>query len=568
MASVIDLCTNWQVAWPDTGIFNIQSPMVSYQSGNSGQSTNDSGPESDTVQKLQEEIDTLQEEMAVLQEEIDVHIRNLQVEPGTGTLSQSERRYETDPGSRVMKEILGEMRLNDQSRARGEPRFHMSSFQKLGKLLQTQTCAQPDSQHYKEALPWAARRQRERKLRKHRLKRRHEEGAESSLRKKQRHGMLSNRLSNGRAFFAGDNLAVTDQRKMEEYDHVKILGRGGQGDAHLMKSRSTGSLVVCKVIIKCQKKYSRGLTYNYGDELFFLRNALPPHPRIIHLQSALTSPTQIQLYLDYCNGGDLSSLIFNFNSRYNLDTRESEYSRIPESFIWHVFLQIAEAVAYIHQGYDYRHPDKELPKDWLSVIHRDIKPHNILLQRAPDGDLDHPGPERYPRIILADFGTALRAGKPGEEPTSDEYCGTKAYQPPETPDHSQIGDVYSVGAIICKMLTGYVPNYGMIPNDMELADVFDTFETTLVQLESERADYIFPSDSWPYSQDLVYWVGKAMEMMWMKRVGSLELVEGIRNAEARRRAEWVGLEDWAWEWQHDGGKGWSQMDAIESKKEE
>ncbi|KAI4136796.1 MAG: hypothetical protein L6R39_007607, partial [Caloplaca ligustica] len=208
--------------------------------------------------------------------------------------------------------------------------------------------------------------------------------------------MMSSQPGPGKKYYSGPYLERTHWMRQESYMPLKQLGTGGQGTAHLVKNRRTGSVVVCKVI-----PHDQPYRYVYS-ELCFLRDVLPRHPRIINLRSALVSPTQTQLYLDYCNGGDLASFIEKYH--YGLSN-----AHIPESFTWHAFLQLTEALAFIHRGYDRTaFPGSQFPNTWLPVVHRDIKPGNILLQRARF-DPDHPGLEPYPRLVLADFGLAMRA---------------------------------------------------------------------------------------------------------------------------------------------------------------
>lgn len=116
---------------------------------------------------------------------------------------------------------------------------------------------------------------------------------------------------------------------------------------------------------------------------------------------------------------------------------------IPESFIWHVYIQLAEALAFIHKGYD--RTDQDRP-DWQAVVHRDVKPQNIFLRRPTAGQL-------YPDIVLADFGLATTRPRSGE----GGVCGSLLWQGPEIPIHSAAGDCWAVGACIHAMATGSPP---------------------------------------------------------------------------------------------------------------
>lgn len=132
------------------------------------------------------------------------------------------------------------------------------------------------------------------------------------------------------------------------------------------------------------------------------------------------SPQRCNIYYEYCAGGDLGSLIPIGNPAAH-----------PASFIWHVFIQVAEALDAMHN----RGP--------RHVIHRDVKPENVYLTsryRPNHG---------YPTVKLGDYRTST------SEPVTG-VAGSARYMGPEI-ECSAKGDVWAVGAVIHTLCHGFGP---------------------------------------------------------------------------------------------------------------
>lgn len=143
------------------------------------------------------------------------------------------------------------------------------------------------------------------------------------------------------------------------------------------------------------------------------------HPNIIRLEGAYFSQTKRtgSLFLEYCNGGSLFDLI----------RRHAQQRRpISELYVWYIFHQIALALEYLHSGAQ-------------QVLHLDIKPDNIFLQR----DRSH-GYGFVPK--LADFG--MSEVVPSGCPVSEIHYFNARYAPPEGVRVVAKSDVYMLGVTI------------------------------------------------------------------------------------------------------------------------
>ncbi|PUZ49614.1 hypothetical protein GQ55_7G340400 [Panicum hallii var. hallii] len=183
-------------------------------------------------------------------------------------------------------------------------------------------------------------------------------------------------------------------------------------------SRSTGAPVAVKQVRLA------GLPARLRDsldcEVRFL--AAVSHPNIIRLIDVIQTQSCLYLVLELCEGGDLAAFI-----RRN--------GRVAERVARNFMKQIGAGLQVLR-----RH----------QVVHRDLKPQNILLS-SPSSDAI---------LKISDFGLA-RVLRPGEY--ADTACGSCLYMAPEVmlfQKYDDKVDMWSIGAILFELLNGYPPFHG------------------------------------------------------------------------------------------------------------
>jgi formylglycine-generating enzyme required for sulfatase activity/tRNA A-37 threonylcarbamoyl transferase component Bud32 len=149
------------------------------------------------------------------------------------------------------------------------------------------------------------------------------------------------------------------------------------------------------------------------------------HPHIVPLHFIGQNEDLLYLAMECIDGGSL------------VDRIERE-GRLPTDEVVRIVKEVASALAYAHKR---------------GVIHRDIKPHNVLLE------------EETGRSLVTDFGIA-RTAEGSSLTASGMMVGTPAYLSPEQvtgapSDHR--ADIYALGVMAYEMLTGQPPFTGPTP---------------------------------------------------------------------------------------------------------
>ena len=206
------------------------------------------------------------------------------------------------------------------------------------------------------------------------------------------------------------------------YRIVGLLGRGGMGVVYRAEHPRLGATVALKVM-------EPELAMNEAFRERFVREARAAarirHPNIIPIYDAGEWHGDLYMAMRYIEGDDLRS-----------ELRKN--GALPSQQTYVIGLQIASALDAAHRS---------------GLIHRDVKPGNILVEPGPD-------PDSAPIAYLADLGLTKHVDSHSGATASGELLGTIDYIAPEQISGSRVdgrADVYSLACVLFECLTGTVP---------------------------------------------------------------------------------------------------------------
>ncbi|MFL5977752.1 MAG: Stk1 family PASTA domain-containing Ser/Thr kinase [Gaiellaceae bacterium] len=222
------------------------------------------------------------------------------------------------------------------------------------------------------------------------------------------------------------------------YRIIRKLGAGGMADVYLAEDQELGRRVAIKIL---NDRHA-------ADDSFierFRREAKNAaglsHPNIVSIYDRGEAEGTYYIAMEYLDGRSLKELIV---ARGPAPVNVAiEYAR-----------QILAAIRFAH-----RH----------GIVHRDIKPHNVLV----DGE---------GRLKVTDFGIA-RAGV-SQMTEAGSIIGTAQYLSPEQAKGApvdQTSDLYSVGVVLYELLTGVVPFSGDTPVEIAMKHLSNTPEPPSVK---------------------------------------------------------------------------------------
>ncbi len=206
------------------------------------------------------------------------------------------------------------------------------------------------------------------------------------------------------------------------YELIQKIARGGMAEVYMAKDQLLDRPVALKVLFP-------ELSVNVSFVERFRREAQAAanlsHPNIVSVFDWGEADNTYFIVMELVEGVTLASLI-------------KESGRLDPQKAASIAADVAASLSFAHKH---------------GVIHRDVKPSNVLL--TEDG-----------QVKVTDFGIARAATADGDLTQTGAVMGTATYIPPEQAQGLVVdgrSDVYSLGVVLYEMLVGRVPFFGDSP---------------------------------------------------------------------------------------------------------
>ncbi|KXN64562.1 Pkinase-domain-containing protein, partial [Conidiobolus coronatus NRRL 28638] len=255
------------------------------------------------------------------------------------------------------------------------------------------------------------------------------------------------------------------------YQIIKELGYGAFGRCYMVKNISTEYCYACKVM-HLPSPTSRVLWKNLDNEVFIL--------------NLLRNCSNISKFISYHTDDKYTYIILGLYENNSLKEVIGEQGRLSEDQARVYLLQTLSGLFNCHKN---------------KVLHRDIKPGNVLLNHKMEA-------------ILSDFGLAIILNSENQQVKG--RCGTRYYMAPEVASGNSYGfsaDIWSLGVMLLTLVVGYLPfcnsndkniyqkvktNKFKFPHNIKLSEEFKDIVSKMLNLNPEERPTIAQIQDHPF----------------------------------------------------------------------
>jgi serine/threonine protein kinase len=228
------------------------------------------------------------------------------------------------------------------------------------------------------------------------------------------------------------------QMKVDNYILEKSIGEGAFGEVFITKVAGDDKTIYAT------KKLDRP-TIDQSEAKKYLENEIKilrylNHPNIVKYKDLKKSKNHYFVIMEYCNGGELKKALQKYIEKYD--------QPFPEEIVQHLMRQIISAFKYIHEK---------------NIIHRDVKPDNILLHYENEEDKKNLNLMKA-QVKIIDFGFSCFLGPDGLRYTTlgSPLCMdplllkklTSSSNKVRQLGYNQSADIWSIGTVCYEMLIG------------------------------------------------------------------------------------------------------------------
>ncbi|CAL5987121.1 Kinase [Hexamita inflata] len=274
----------------------------------------------------------------------------------------------------------------------------------------------------------------------------------------------------------------------EEYETLKVIGKGYFGTVSLRQQKSTGNVYACKEsnLSACKTEQQKQLFITEAAVM----KGLDSTGIVQHIDQYFDQANQkLYIVMEYCDDCNLTQYVIR---------QKEQNAFVPEAFVWHVAHQLLQGLDYLHN---------HARKDEI-IVHRDLSPNNVFLSKNGDAR-------------MGDFGFTKTLKRDGSwlKLEAFEYAYASIVPPHHHPlellmnqSYNEKADIWNLGCCLYELIA-LEPPY---------------LKKTLAELIKQIQDTGVPKVPSQYSERLQKLIDNLLNFDANQRMGARDLLDMFR----------------------------------------